>query len=145
MAATPPFPPPERCMPRTLPTLSAALAFLLATQAHAQKVEDGSDAAIGKENAAIVLALVAERFAALDPKVTTLRRAQGAGREPWICGAVNVKNRDGLYIGERGFVVDLVSRFFGRVPEGPELMNPRAEGYAEKERIRQLFFDMCLD
>lgn len=130
-------------MPRTLLALSAV--FALASPARAQIVEDGSDAVIGKENAAIVLALVAERFAPLDPKVTTLRRARGAERGAWICGAVNVKNRDGLYIGERGFVVDLGSRFFGRVPEGPELMNPRAEGFAEKEHIRQLFFDLCLD
>ncbi len=131
-------------MPRTLLALSAALG-LLVLPARAQIVEDGSDAAIGKEDAALVLALVAERFAPLDPKVTTLRRAAGIGRGAWICGAVNVKNRDGLYIGERGFVVEVGSRFFGRVPEGPELMNPRAEGFAEKERIRQLFFDLCLD
>lgn len=129
-------------MPRTLLAHVAALGLLLATvPARAQTVEDGSDAVIGKERAAIVLALIAERFAALDPKVTTLRRAAGT----WICGAVNVKNPDGLYLGERGFVVDAASRFFGRVPEGPELMNPRAAGFAEKERIRQLFFDLCLD
>ncbi|KQT61399.1 hypothetical protein ASG52_00465 [Methylobacterium sp. Leaf456] len=128
-------------MPRTLLALSAALGLLLALPARAQTVEDGSDAAIGKDNTALVIGLIAERFAALDPKVTTLRRA----RDSWICGAVNVKNRDGLYIGERGFVVDVGSRFFGRVPEGPELMNPRADGFAEKERVRQLFFDLCLD
>ncbi|MFY9289767.1 MAG: hypothetical protein WAP03_03535 [Methylorubrum rhodinum] len=140
-------------MPRTLLALSAALGLVLALPARAQTVEDGSEAAIGKENAAIVLALIAERFAALDPKVTTLRRArgtgqgtrQGTGTEAWICGAVNVKNQDGLYLGERGFVVDVGNRFFGRVPDGPELLNPRAEGFAEKERIRQLFFSLCLD
>ncbi|GAB6845171.1 hypothetical protein HNR00_004250 [Methylorubrum rhodinum] len=134
-------------MPRTLLALSAALSLVLALPARAQTVEDGSEAAIGQENAAIVLALIAERFAALDPKVTTLRRAQGTGQgtEAWICGAVNVKNQDGLYLGERGFVVDVGRRFFGRVPDGPELLNPRAEGFAEKERIRQLFFSLCLD
>lgn len=138
-------------MPRTLLALSAALGLVLALPAWAQTVEDGSEAAIGKENAAIVLALIAERFAALDPKVTTLRRARGTGQgtrqgtEAWICGAVNVKNQDGLYLGERGFVVDVGRRFFGRVPDGPELLNPRAEGFAEKERIRQLFFSLCLD
>lgn len=109
--------------------------------AHAQVVEDGSDAAIGKANAAKVLDLVGQRFKDSDPKVTSLRRAEGS----WICGSVNVKNRDGLYSGERGFVVDLSNAFFGRVPDGPELLNPRAEGFEAMERIRQLYFQMCMD
>lgn len=109
--------------------------------AHAQVVEDGSDVAIGKAAAAAVLALVGQRFGALDPKVTALRRAEGA----WVCGSVNVKNQDGLYLGERGFVVDLSDDFFGRVPDGPELLSPRAAGFAAMERIRQLYFRLCLD
>lgn len=109
--------------------------------AWAQKVEDGSDAVVGKAAAGMVLDMVGQRFKDLDPKVTSLRRAEGS----WICGSVNVKNRDGLYIGERGFVVDLSNAFFGRVPEGPELLNPRAEGFQAMERIRQVYFEMCLD
>jgi len=118
-----------------------ALLLLVSVGAQAQVVEDGSDAQIGKADARLVLDLVAERFKALDPKVTSLRAVDGG----WICGAVNVKNRDGLYLGERGFVVDPATRFFGRVPDGPELLNPRAEGFAALERIRQIFFARCLD
>ncbi len=118
------------------------LLFASTTQVvHAQVVEDGSDAAIGKAAAATVLDLVGRRFGALDPKVTALRRAEGS----WICGSVNVKNPDGLYLGERGFVVDLSEAFFGRVPDGPELLSPRASGFEAMERIRQLYFRMCLD
>ncbi|MCJ2035649.1 hypothetical protein [Methylobacterium sp. J-068] len=121
--------------------LAIALTLALSVGARAQVVEDGSDAAIGKPAAARVLDLIGQRFKPLDPKVTALRKAEGT----WICGAVNVKNRDGLYIGERGFVVDLATDFLGRVPEGPELLNPRAPGFQELEHIRQLYFTMCLD
>lgn len=117
----------------------SALATPLA--ARAQVVEDGSDAAIGKSNARIVLDLIGQRFEELAPKVTSLRKAEGS----WICGSVNVKNRDGLYSGERGFVVDLSNAFFGRVPDGPELLNPRAEGFQAMEEIRQIYFKMCID
>ncbi|GBU18493.1 MULTISPECIES: hypothetical protein [Methylobacterium] len=48
-------------------------------------------------------------------------------------------------MGERGFVADLAARSFGRVPEGPELMNPRTPGFEEKKRIRQAYFRLCLD
>lgn len=113
----------------------------LSSPVQAQRVEDGSDAVIGKAAAATILFMVGERFGALDPKVTALRKAEGS----WICGSVNVKNRDGLYIGERGFVADPASAFFGRVPEGPELLDPRAEGFQALERIRELYFAMCLD
>ncbi|GJD40165.1 hypothetical protein OICFNHDK_2631 [Methylobacterium bullatum] len=123
--------------------LAGALLLLsaLSGPAQAQRVEDGSDAVIGKSAAEAILVMVGERFGALDPKVTALRKAEGS----WVCGSVNVKNRDGLYIGERGFVADPASAFFGRVPEGPELLNPRAEGFQALERIRQLYFAMCLD
>jgi hypothetical protein len=123
--------------------IAGALLLLsaLSSPAQAQRVEDGSDAVVGKAVAATILAMVGERFGELDPKVTALRRAEGS----WICGSVNVKNRDGLYIGERGFVADPASAFFGRVPEGPELLNPRAEGFQALERIRALYFAMCLD
>lgn len=108
----------------------------------AQIVEDGSDAVIGKEDARLVLDLIARHLEdSSDAKVSALRRSQGAV----ICGSVNVKNKDGLYLGERGFVADLSNASFGRVPDGPELLSPKAEGFAEKEQIRQLYFRMCLD
>lgn len=109
--------------------------------ARAQIVEDGSEAVLGRADTRTVLDLVGQRFRALDPKVTALRRADG----PWVCGSVNVKNRDDLYTGERGFVVDLSNAFFGRVPDGPELLSPRAAGFEAMERIRQLYFQKCLD
>ncbi len=124
--------------------LSAMLSLALPVAGlpvRAQVVEDGSDAGLAKAAIRTVLDLVAERFAALDPKVSALRRAEGG----WICGSVNVKNREGLYLGERGFVVDPATRFFGRVPDGPELLNPRAAGFAEMERIREAYFRRCLD
>jgi len=122
-----------------LSVLSVSLVSPLPVRA--QTVEDGSASAVGKAVAARILEMVGERFKGLDPKVTSLRKAQGS----WICGSVNVKNRDGLYLGERGFVVDLSDGFFGRVPDGPELLNPRAEGFQALERIRGLYFSMCLD
>lgn len=133
----------DRFVARSAIHLGTILLLLAATPraARAQVVEDGSDAVIGKAAAATVLGLVGQRFGALDPKVTALRRAEGA----WICGSVNVKNPDGLYLGERGFVVDLSDGFFGRVPDGPELLSPRAAGFEAMERIRQLYFRMCLD
>lgn len=66
-------------------------------------------------------------------------------RRSRCCGSVNVKNRDGLYTGERGFVVDLAEASLGRVPDGPELRNPRAAGVEEKERIRLRYLRLCLD
>jgi hypothetical protein len=75
-----------------------------------------------------------------DAKVTVLRRSGSSH----MCGSVNVKNCDGLDTGERGFVVDLTTRQFGRVPDGPELLNPRAAGF-EEEAIRQSYFKLCLD
>jgi hypothetical protein len=126
---------------RRLPGLLTLAGLALASPARAQIVEDGSDSGLGKADARTVLDLVAERFKALDPKVSALRRVAG-GR---ICGSVNVKNREGLYLGERGFVADPATRFFGRVPDGPELLNPRAAGFAELEQVRQAYFDHCLD
>ena len=132
---------------RCRPARRLALALLVlagaarAPVAQAQTVEDGSDVGLGKAETRTVLDLVAERFKALDPKVTALRRSQSG----WICGSVNVKNREGLYLGERGFVVDPATRFFGRVPDGPELLSPRAKGFAEMEQIRQAYFGHCLD
>lgn len=121
--------------------LTTSICLSLINSVQAQQVEDGSETAIGTDSTKIVLELVNQQFGKLDPKVSSLRRATGS----WICGSVNVKNQDGLYIGERGFIADVPARFLGRVPEGVELLNPKAEGFAEKERIRQLFFKMCLD
>lgn len=140
MAASPVRP----LRPKPGATIRAALVCVLALvgpAAQAQVVEDGSDAVLGKADTGTVLDLIGQRFRALDPKVTALRRADG----PWVCGSVNVKNRDDLYTGERGFVVDLSNAFFGRVPDGPELLSPRAAGFAALEQIRQLYFEKCLD
>lgn len=121
--------------------LSISVCVSLINPTQAQPVEDGSETAIGKDSAKIILDLVNQQFGKLDPKVSSLRPAEGS----WICGSVNVKNQDGLYIGERGFIADVPARFLGRVPEGVELLNPKAEGFPAKEHIRQLFFKMCLD
>lgn len=110
--------------------------------ARAQFVDDGSDANLSKAETQAILDLIRANVKEFpDAKVTSLRRSKGS----IVCGSLNVKNKDGLYLGERGFVVDLAKPSFGRVPEGPELMNPRAQGFEDKERIRALYFDMCLD
>ncbi|SDM78743.1 hypothetical protein SAMN05216360_103369 [Methylobacterium phyllostachyos] len=109
--------------------------------ARCQTVEDGSEATIGAPDTRIVLDLIRQDLDSPDAKVTALRRS---GRTH-ICGSVNVKNRDGLYTGERGFVIDLDARRFGRVPDGPELLNPRSVGFEEKEAIRRSYFRLCLD
>ena len=109
--------------------------------AFGQTVEDGSNAAIGPADTTTVLDLIRLEPDSPDAKVSNLRR----GGPDHVCGSVNVKNRDGLYTGERGFVVDLRARHFGRVPDGPELLNPRAARFTEKEAIRQTYFRLCLD
>ncbi len=126
---------------RTLRCSVPILALILAMPALAQTVEDGSDAAIGPADTQRVLALIRQDLHSPDAKVTVLRRS-GASH---VCGSVNVKNRDGLYTGERGFLVDLAAGTFGRVPDGPELLDPRSPGFAEKEAIRQNYFRLCLD
>ena len=131
-------------------TLSASVFFSLVftasapivTGAQAQTVEDGSGAALGKDDTRAVLDLIGRRFEKSSaPKVTSLRRGKGS----IVCGSVNVKNSDGLYLGERGFVADLSTGSLGRLPEGPEMLDAHADGYDEKERTRELYFEMCLD
>lgn len=104
-------------------------------------VEDGTDKAIGAESTRTVLALIEQHLKSPDAKVTVLRRSGPS----LICGSVNVKNKEGLYTGERGFVVDLSDNSFGRVPDGPELLSSRSAGFDTKERIRQIYFENCLD
>ncbi|MDP4025506.1 hypothetical protein Q8W71_23000 [Methylobacterium sp. NEAU 140] len=121
--------------------LTAALAQAVPPAALAQTVEDGSEAAIGAADTRTVLDLIARNLNSPDAKVSALRRGGGGV----ICGSVNVKNRDGLYTGERGFLVDLAAGSFGRVPDGPELLDPRVKGFAQQERVRQQYFAACLD
>ncbi|QGY00617.1 hypothetical protein MMSR116_00870 [Methylobacterium mesophilicum SR1.6/6] len=125
------------------PVVAAVLAVLSAMQGPVlgQTVEDGSDAALGPADTGTVLPLIGRNLNSPDAKVSVLRRRDGL----YVCGSVNVKNRDGLYTGERGFLVDLRTREFGRVPDGPELLNPRAEGFREKEAIRASYFRLCLN
>jgi len=135
----------ERRQHRMIRAVSALLCLAMAAAAsgaRAQTVDDGSGAALGPADTRAVLDLIGRHLNSPDTKVTVLRRSGGS----IICGSVNVKNRDGLYTGERGFVVDLPRSFFGRVPDGPELMTFRpGEAYQAMERIRQLYFARCLD
>ncbi|WP_162559892.1 hypothetical protein [Methylobacterium radiodurans] len=105
-------------------------------------VEDGSDAGLRTEDARMVLDLIGRHLNSPDAKVSALRRSEGRT----ICGSVDVKNRDGLYTGPRGFVVDLANDTFDRVPDGPELLSARPRAtYERLERQRQLYFRLCLD
>lgn len=118
------------------------LPTLLACPARAQSVEDGSGAALGPADTRAVLDLVGRHLNSPDAKVTELRRRAGA----LVCGSVDVKNREGLYTGPRGFVADLAAGAFGRVPDGPELLSAgRGAAYDALERVRQLYFGACLD
>ncbi len=119
-----------------------ALGAGLGPPATAQTVEDGSDARIGPAETRAVLDLVGRNLNSPEARVTELRRAEGGA----ICGSVDVRNRQGLYSGPRGFVADLVGGAFGRVPDGPELLSPaRGEDREAMERVRQLYFRLCLD
>lgn len=114
----------------------------LGPPAIAQSVTDGSDARIGPAEARAVLDLVGRHLNSPEARITELRRAEGGA----ICGSVDVKNRQGLYGGPRGFVADPASASFGRVPDGPELLSPaRGEDRDGMERVRQLYFRLCLD
>ncbi|AWN43505.1 hypothetical protein [Methylobacterium durans] len=122
---------------RLLPVALLTLPF----GARAQSVEDGSDAAIGPAETRTILDRVGRDLKSPDARVTALRRGEGAV----ICGSVDVKNRMGLYTGPRGFVADLSDGFFGRVPDGPELLSPsRMDDYRAMERTRDLYFKACL-
>ncbi len=122
--------------------LAAALLLTSVSALRAQKVEDGSEAALGPADTRVVLDLIGRNLErASDAKVTSLRRSGG----DMVCGSVDEKNLDGQYAGERGFVVDLSRKSFGRVPDGPELLSPRSAGFREKEAIRQSYFDRCLE
>ena len=116
------------------------LLTILANPTWSQTVEDGSQALIGPGDTKVVLNLIRRELESTDAKVTDLRRSGPIH----ICGSVNVKNREGLYTGERGFVVDLQNVKFGRVPDGPELLNPRVAGFTLKEAIRREYFRLCL-
>ncbi|MEE7476357.1 hypothetical protein [Methylobacterium hispanicum] len=124
----------------TLLVLSAGLG--LPATARGQIVEDGSGARIGPADTRAVLDLVGRNLNSPEARVTELRRAEGGA----ICGSVDVRNRQGLYGGPRGFVADLAGASFGRVPDGPELLSPaRGEDREAMERVRQLYFRLCLD
>lgn len=118
--------------------LAAALA--LGGPSGAQSVTDGSDGAIGAERARAVLALATRQLRSPDARITALR----AGRGETLCGAVDVKNRMGTYVGPRGFVADLAEGFFGLLPEGPELRNPASMAdFQAMERAKALFAAHC--
>ncbi len=122
--------------------LAAVLgAALGAPAARAQTVTDGSDAALGPETSAAVLALVARVLRSPDARVTDLR----PGRAGALCGAVDLRNRMGTYTGPRPFVADPGSDFLGRLPEGPELRNPGSPAaYQALQRARSLFAANCM-
>lgn len=130
----------QRHLSRIVPAMIILLTIFV-NSTLSQTVEDGSQASIGPESTKIVLDLIRRELESPDAKVTNLRRSGPVH----ICGSVNVKNREGLYTGERGFVVDLQNVKFGRVPDGPELLNPRVAGFTLKEAIRQDYFRLCLE
>jgi hypothetical protein len=117
------------------------LLTILANPTWSQTVEDGSQASIGPGDTKVVLDLIRRELDSPEAKVTNLRRSGPVH----ICGSVNVKNPDGIYTGERGFVVDLQAVKFGRVPDGPELLDPRVAGFALKEAVRQDYFRLCVE
>lgn len=125
-------------------SLDIALATLLilagATAARAQTVVDGSDAAVGPEATRTVLSLIGTQLRDPEARVAGLR----TGRAGALCGTVDVRNRMGVHTGPRGFVADLPEKFFGRLPEGPELRSPGSmASFRAMERARALFDANC--
>lgn len=119
-------------------------AFLAADgqPARAQSIVDGSDATVGQEQAQAILGSVGRALHSTDARVTGLRR----GRQGAICGAVEVRNRIGTYTGARPFVFDPESRFFGRLPEDPELRNPASMAdFTAMEQARTRYRQNCID
>ena len=117
-----------------------ALLMMTPSGAHAQRVIDGSDAAIGAEGTATLLALVGRQLRSADAEVAGLHK----GRAGAWCGTVDVRNRMGTYTGPRGFAADLAQGFFGRLPEGPELRSPASMAdFQAMERAKVLFAENC--
>lgn len=120
--------------------LGALLCLLVLPGAQAQSVVDGSEATIGAESAAAVVALVRRELRDPEARIGALHK----GRAGALCGTVDIRNRMGVHTGPRGFVAEPGEGFFGRLPEGPELRNP--SGVAEfraMERARALFAANC--
>ncbi len=127
---------------RTLTALALSALLLICglTGALAQSVADGSDAALGTDRTQALLALVARQPLSTDARVTGLRIGRGGA----VCGAVEVKNRMGVYTGPRPFVADLTAGFAGKLPEGPELRSPGSmAAFRDMERTQSLYAANC--
>lgn len=122
--------------------LVGAVLAACAQPVSAQSIVDGSDAAIGQEHAQAILASVGRALRSTDARVSELRQ----GRQGAICGAVEVRNRMGAYTGARPFIFDPEARFFGRLPEGPELRSPASMAdFTAMEQARTRYVQSCID
>ncbi len=119
--------------------LTAAL--LVAAPAVAQSVTDGSEAALGADDAKAVFALIGKGMK--DPAsalYTQLRR----GRAGALCGEVDATNRMGTHTGPRPFVADTAAGFGGILPDAPELRNPASLAqYQAMQRTLDLYRANC--
>jgi hypothetical protein len=126
----------------TLCLLAGAVLAACANPVGAQSIVDGSDATIGRERTQAILASVGLALRSPDARVSELR----LGRQGAICGAVEVRNRMGAYTGPRPFVFDPVTRFLGRLPEGPELRNPASMAdFNAMEQARARYAQNCIN
>lgn len=122
------------------PIFAGLLVLFAAAGAGAQTVVDGSDRTVGAEASRTVLDLIGQRMRDPEARVAALR----LGRAGALCGTVDVRNRMGAHTGPRPFVADLSERFFGRLPEGPELRSPASPAdFRAMERARALFEANC--
>ncbi|GEP01272.1 hypothetical protein [Methylobacterium haplocladii] len=119
--------------------LTAAL--LGAAPALAQSVTDGSDSAVGAEDAKAVFALIGKGMK--DP-ASALYAQLRQGRSGALCGAVDATNRMGAHTGPRPFVADLSMGFGGILPDAPELRNPSSTArYQAMQRVLDLHRANC--
>ncbi|GJE18546.1 hypothetical protein [Methylobacterium marchantiae] len=121
--------------------VSLTLALLAAGPATAQTVTDGSDAAIGAEMSASVMALVGKGLKSpAEARYGRLRR----GKADAICGEVDVTNRMGAHVGPRPFVADPGAGFAGILPDAAEIRHPSSMAqYQSFQRILALLSANC--
>ncbi|WP_036266466.1 hypothetical protein [Methylobacterium sp. 10] len=123
--------------------VSLALALLAVAPATAQTVIDGSDATLGAEMSASVMALVGRGLKSpAEARYGRLRR----GKASAICGDVDVTNRMGAHVGPRPFVADPESGFAGIMPDAAEIRHPSSMAqYQSFQRTLTLLSANCDD
>lgn len=130
-----------RFIDRGVPAALLMAALAAAAPAAGQSVTDGSESAVGAENAAAVFALIGKGMK--DPASALYARLR-RGRAGAFCGEVDATNRMGTHTGPRPFVAEPAGGFGGIVPDAPELRNPASMAqYQAMQRTLDLYRANC--